>query len=176
MGTVKGPDRNPEEELTRMVKEYQLGLLRLCFAYLHDKTLAEDAVQETFLKAFRSIDGFKGESAEKTWLSSIAINCCRDMRRSAWFRHVDGSVSLDSLPEPSVKPTEYDNALTLEVMRLPVCLREVILLYYFEHMTTFEIGKTLKITQSAVSNRLKRARAKLKKALGEEYERGEEYE
>ena len=176
METVKGPDRTDEEELTRMVNQYQVGLKRLCFAYLRDKTLAEDAVQETFLKAYRSLSGFKGNASEKTWLSSIAINCCRDIRRSAWFRHVDLSVSLETLPEPKEQPTEYDTALTLEVMRLPVRLREVILLYYFEQMTVFEIAETLKISQSAVSNRLKRARTKLRKALGSEYERGERHE
>ena len=45
METVKGPCRTPEEEITRLVEEHQLALLRLCYAYLHDLALAEDAVQ-----------------------------------------------------------------------------------------------------------------------------------
>ena len=60
METGKGPDRSAEEEITRLVEEHQLALLRLCFAYLHDRALAEDAVQETFLKAYRKMDQFKG--------------------------------------------------------------------------------------------------------------------
>ena len=70
------------ELLKVMAEKYQLSLLRLCFAYLHDRTLAEDAVQETFLKAYRSISGFRNKSSEKTWLSHIAINCCRDMNKT----------------------------------------------------------------------------------------------
>ena len=89
MQTVKGPDRTPEEEITRMVNEHQLALLRLCFTYLHDKDLAKDAVQETFLKAYRNLQDFRYDANEKTWLSRIAINCCRDISRSSWFRHTD---------------------------------------------------------------------------------------
>ena len=73
MNTVLGPDRNVDVEITRMVEMYQLSLLRLSFAYLHDKSLAEDAVQETFLKAYRNYGSFRGESSEKTWLSRIAM-------------------------------------------------------------------------------------------------------
>ena len=118
METVKGPNRSSEEEeIARLVDIYQLSLLRLCFAYLHDQSLAEDAVQETFLKAYRKMGTFRKESSEKTWLSSIAINCCRDMRRGSWFRHIDRTVSVDKLPEQSVPASDYDNTVTVEVMR-----------------------------------------------------------
>ena len=70
METVKGPCRSADEEITRLVEEHQLALLRLCFAYLHDQALAEDAVQETFLKAYRRLDQFRGNANVKTWLSS----------------------------------------------------------------------------------------------------------
>lgn len=170
MYMVKGPDHTPDEEIARMVKEHQLALLRLCFVYLHDKDQAQDAVQETFLKAYHSLQTFRHDANEKTWLSRIAINCCRDMSRSSWFKHVDRSVTLDMLPEPVVQPTYDDNALTLEIMKLPQRLREVILLYYFENMTTPEIAEALQITQQAVSSRLVHARVKLRKALKQEFE------
>ena len=57
METVKGPD-SPGKKLERMVELYQLPLLRLCYAYLHDEELAKDAVQETFIKAYRNLDRF----------------------------------------------------------------------------------------------------------------------
>lgn len=90
---------------------YEESLLRMCFAYLGDTSLAEDAVQETFLKAYQSLDSFRGDASEKTWLLRIAINTCKDVRRSAWFRHVDRSVALDTLAEPSTPCAEYDDAL-----------------------------------------------------------------
>ena len=54
METVKGPD-SPEKKLERMVDLYQLPLLRLCYAYLHDEELAKDAVQETFTHGRRHV-------------------------------------------------------------------------------------------------------------------------
>ena len=174
METVKGPCRSADEEITRLVEEHQLALLRLCFAYLHDQALAEDAVQETFIKAYRKLDQFRGNANVKTWLSSIAINCCRDIYRGSWFRHIDRSVSFDTLPMRTEEPNPEGDAVTVEVMKLPVRLREVVLLYYFEDMNTNEIAETLRISQQAVSGRLLRARAKLRKALGNA-ERGEQH-
>ena len=171
METVKGPCRSAEEEITRLVETHQLALLRLCFAYLHDRSLAEDAVQETFLKAYRKLDQFQGKANVKTWLSAIAINSCRDMSRGSWFRHIDRSISIDQLPMRLEQANPEDDAVSVEVMNLPIRLREVVLLYYFEDMNTNEIAETLRISQQAVSSRLMRARAKLRKALGNE-ERG----
>ncbi len=166
METVKGPCRSAEEEITYLVETHQLALLRLCFAYLHDQALAEDAVQETFLKAYRKLDQFRGNSNVKTWLSAIAINCCRDMSRGSWFRHIDRSVSVDTLPPRAEESDPEDDSVSVEIMNLPVRLREVILLYYFEDMNTKEIAETLRISQQAVSGRLLRARKNLRKALG----------
>ena len=167
METVKGPCRSAEEEITHLVETHQLSLLRLCFAYLHDQALAEDAVQETFVKAYQKLNQFRGNANVKTWLSSIAINCCRDICRGSWFRHVDRSVSVDKLPVRAEEPDPEEAAVTVEVMNLPIRLREAVLLYYFENMNTNEIAETLGISQQAVSNRLLRAKAKLRKALGE---------
>ena len=61
MEVVKDPDSvRREETLTRLVDTYQTPLLRMCYLYLKDRALSEDAVQETFLKAFRQLDSFRG--------------------------------------------------------------------------------------------------------------------
>ncbi|MBQ8080850.1 MAG: sigma-70 family RNA polymerase sigma factor [Clostridia bacterium] len=173
MDKVKDPSRTPEDEIVRLVQEHQPALLRLCFVYLHDQALAEDAVQETFLKAYRHLDRFRGEASEKNWLSKIAINCCRDLTRSAWWRHTDRRITPDMLPEPSAQPTERDDTLTVAIMRLPRRLREAVVLYYLEDMTARDIAATLRISQQAVSNRLARARKALRQALNEEGEQDE---
>ena len=79
MATAQKPDLSMEETLARMVGEWQLPLLQTCCAVLGSEDLAKDAVQETFLKAYRGLPSFRGECSEKTWLMRIAINVCRDM-------------------------------------------------------------------------------------------------
>ena len=76
------------------------------------------------------------------------------------------SVSLDQLPEPvGEPPTEQDRELTLTVLRLPDKLREAVLLYYYQDLSTVEIAQALQISQQAVSARLARARERLRAAL-----------
>lgn len=168
MVTAKDMRTAPQTDdvFSGLVSEYQVGLLRLCYAYLRDRALAEDAVQETFLKAYRNLHLFRKEASAKTWLMKIATNTCRDLRRSGWFKHINRSITPDMLPEPAVQASEADNELTIAVMRLPVKLREVVLLYYLQDMSTVEAAETLGITQQAVSARLQRARTKLRNVLG----------
>ena len=64
MGAVKGPD-SCKERIECMVNQYQLTLLRLCYAYLRDEELAKDAVQETFIKAYRNLNGFRETASDE---------------------------------------------------------------------------------------------------------------
>ena len=98
MATAQKPDLSMEETLARMVGEWQLPLLRTCCAVLGSEDLAKDAVQETFLKAYRGLPSFRGECSEKTWLMRIAVNVCREMLRSSWFRTIYRRVSMEQLP------------------------------------------------------------------------------
>ena len=161
MSRIKGPDRaqDPNHELERLVLQYQQPLLRTCFLYLRDRTLAEDAVQETFLKAYRSLASFRGECSEKTWLMKIAMNTCCDLRRAHRLR------SIDPRRIPELLPQAAEEELVTQVIQLPRKLREVILLYYYQDMTVTEIAVSLGISQSSVSGRLKRAREKLRALL-----------
>ena len=153
--------------LDRAMEQYEESLLRMCFACLNDAALAEDAVQETFLKAYRALDRFRGDAEEKTWLLRIAINTCRDLRRSAWFRHVDRKVTLDGLGEPASAQewSEWDDTLTRAVMGLRPKYREAVLLCCYQGLTGQEAASVLKISRSAVMNRLRQAKAILRKEL-----------
>lgn len=154
MATAQKPDLSMEETLTRMVGEWQLPLLRTCCAVLGSEDLAKDAVQETFLKADRGLPSFRGECSEKTWLMRIAVNVCRDMLRSSWFRAIDRRVSLEQLPEPVSHPVEEDQFLMESILTLPLKQREVVLLYYYHNMTLKEIAGALNISQPSVSRRM----------------------
>ena len=151
--------------LESIVERYEEPLKRMCFLYLRDLSLAEDAVQETFLKAYQSIGSFRKESSEETWLMRIAINTCKDMRKSAWFRYVQRSVTPDDLPEPAQPFNEEDTLITIEVMRLPRKLMEAVLLYHYQRMTVYEAAQVLGITAPSVSARLKKAHGKLRSVL-----------
>ena len=159
--------------LEHMMAAYGERLLRLCALQLRDAHLAEDAVQETFLKAYRHMSGFRGESSELTWLTSIAIHVCRDMQRGAWFRHIDRRVDTAELPEPSAAETYPDRTVIAEVQALPPRYREVIALRYYQGLTLRETGAALRLSQTAVKARLNRANAVLRDRLKEWYDEAE---
>ncbi|MBQ8161710.1 MAG: sigma-70 family RNA polymerase sigma factor [Clostridia bacterium] len=165
MQGLKAPEPSAEESFTEIVETYQASLLRMCYLMLHDTGLAEDAVQETMIKAYRSLSTFRNESQLKTWLMSIAINTCRDMRRGAWWKHIRCSVTLEEIHR-AVPPASDDViALNMEIAKLPSKLREVVLLYYYQDMTTEQIAGALNVAPSTVCVRLKKAREKLRLAM-----------
>ena len=165
MGIVMDPDNAKKERLSRLMEQYEKDLLRMCCVYLRDASMAEDAVQECFIKAYKALDSFRGMSSEKTWLYSIAMNVCRDMRRTTWFRYVDRRVDFDQLPIPVSPASDVSIALMTEVMRLPRKYMEVVWLHYYEDLSLKEIGELLGVTLSAVSHRMTRAKRMLRSVM-----------
>lgn len=164
MDVAKGPDNR--QTLSLLIDRHQKDLLYTCRVILRDASLAEDAVQETFLRAYKSLGSFHGQSSERTWLTRIAINVCYSMRKSAWYRYVDRRVQLESLPIAAESAAEENVALMVEIMRLPRKEREAVWLYYFQDLKLEEVAETLGISISTVSQRLGKARDRLRKALG----------
>ncbi|MBQ8953251.1 MAG: RNA polymerase subunit sigma-70 [Clostridia bacterium] len=154
-------------DLEAMVRQYGNGLLRMCFLYLRDVSLAEDAVQETFAAAWAKYDSFAGRSSEKTWLTAIAANVCRNMLKSAWHRHMAGPDGLESLSVSG--PDVRDPTVTRAVLALPTPLREVVVLHYYRGLRVETIASMLKLPRPTVSSRLARARKKLRNELKEWY-------
>lgn len=153
-----------EAEITRMMATYGGMLAGLCTAMLGDPDLAQDVTQETFLRAYRSLSRFDGRS-EKTWLTRIAVNLCRDQWRSRWFRHVDRRVTPEMLPEPAAPPDEQTGPVLEAVGMLPGKLREVVLLRYFQDMDVDEIARALRINRATVYRRLDKAHGELRMLL-----------
>ena len=169
MPNAQGPGRDMHSVFTQLVEENQKPLLNLCFMYLRDRTQAEDAVQEAFLKAYRALPSFRGECSHKTWLSRIALNVCRDMQRSTWFTRLNRFITPDDLPETAAEEEDpLSSALADAIQRLPARHKEVVLLYYYQNLTMPEIAGALGVNASSVSRRLKSACARLRDALGEE--------
>ncbi len=153
------PSTKKEQTLEAWLTSYGEAVFRTCYVYLADRHLAEDALQDTFLKAWRHMDRFEGrnEASEKTWILRIAINTCKDYRRSAWFKHVDMAKAIEEMPLAAPDTTEESRALFMDVMRLPDKLKQVILLYYFHNLTMAQTAQALHISRQAVQYRLKKA-------------------
>lgn len=157
-------------DIDRLMQQYGSQLLRLCTMLLRDASLAQDAVQDAFLKAYRQHGARRGEAAKKTWLTAIAVNVCRDYRRSSWFRHVAREKDVADLPGLAASFAFPDNTVITEVMRLPDIYREVILLRYYQSMKQKDIAKALRLSDRAVGLRLQKANAILRERLKEWYE------
>ena len=142
-------------------------ILRTCYLYLGSRSDAEDALQETLIKAWRHIDQYaaRNNCSEKSWLMRIAVNTCRDMLRTSWSRHIDHAVDLDGLPEMQAAP-DGDRELLMDVMALPAKYKEVILLYYYHGMTNKEIAYTLRSSEASVCRRRLKACQMLKQQIG----------
>ncbi|MDL2323681.1 sigma-70 family RNA polymerase sigma factor [Ruminococcaceae bacterium OttesenSCG-928-A16] len=157
-------------DLARMMDCYGNALLRLCFMYLKDTQLAEDAVQETFLKVYKNYHLFDGSNSEKAWVNRIAINVCKDMLRSAWNRRVSVVEELAEIADENGTMCDpADTTLIAAVMQLKPKYKEVILLFYYQDMKIADIATALNVPESTISVRLKRAREHLKKHLKEWY-------
>ena len=167
MSNALGPGNASEEELLRLMDAYGAVLFNLCRMMLRDHHRAQDAVQETFIKAYKHLDRLPQIRNEKAWLIRIAINVCRDTMRTAWFQHVIRSVDLTELPEIAVpQPDPDDDSPLLDaVQTLPAKEREALLLSYWQNMTPDEIASTLHINRATVYRRLERARSNLKITL-----------
>ena len=125
-----------------------------------DRTDAEDAVQETFLKAYNSLEGFKEKSTFKTWLYRIAVNTCYDILRKKSIRQ---SFPLDSItPVMADAGNRADSSYALELLKmLPAPDRTIIALKDLEGFSYKEIADILKCSVANVRVRLHRARLEL---------------
>lgn len=153
-------------EFEKIYINYRDNIFRMCFLMLKDYQLAEDAMQETFYKALCAFKRFNEKSTVKTWLTRIAINVCKDkLKKKSSFETPDEDVGILLYKEESI-----DEKLCIvdAIKQLPVELREVVVLYYYQELTHKEIAKTLKLTVPNVAYRLKTAKSRLRLYLSEE--------
>lgn len=158
-----------EQGIERLITEYGDAILRMCYLYLKDYHLAEDAAQETFIKAMRHYDSFNRNSSEKTWLTRIAINCCKNIMRMRWFRLGRGQLE-ENMQTDVTDPMEHvleRDSITSAIQRMEVQDRELIILYYYQELSMKEIAQVIGKSENVTIQRVNRARKKLKKILTE---------
>lgn len=143
-----------------LFQQYKDDVYRLALSYTHNPQEAEDVCQSVFLKMLEHPPITPG--TEKGWLMQVCANRCRNLLRSHWWQTTAPLEDVHSTPAPEF------NGIREAVMSLDPKFRVVVYLYYYEGYTTVEIAKLLKISQTAVSTRLFRARAILKEQLKED--------
>jgi RNA polymerase sigma-70 factor (ECF subfamily) len=161
------PGAGAEQELEQLISAYADVILKICFVYLSDKNQAEDAMQDTFLKAWKHLrqSSVQTVANQKAWLMRIAVNTCHDYHRSRWFRHIDARKALEDLPPRYVAVTPEDHDLLADVGQLPEKYKQVLLIYYYQEMTLQETADILGLSKSAVHKRLQKAQTLLKGRL-----------
>ena len=160
-----------------IVRRYRQPVFRLARACLGDPDEALDLVQETFVSAHQALPRYDGDRSMKAWLSTIAINKCRDWARKRAVRRflsfalpIDGqaeSVADDqvAIDDAAADRQELDR-VTRAISTLPMNLKEALVLRTIEGLSQAETAAVLSISEKAVETRLYRARARLLEKLG----------
>lgn len=149
------------------MSKYGDSIQRICVVYLQDYQLAEDAVQETFIKAMKSYGSFRRDASEKTWITRIAINCCKNIRRTRWFQYYRNELTdifyseSNDLSESIVEKKGVFDALS-ELGELD---RELIVMHYYEDLSIDEISRVIGKNTNTTRQKLFRARNRIRKIL-----------
>ena len=169
----------------RLVRKYEARVYHHCLKFLNSQEDAEDVLQETFLQAYRSLSGFRGEAAFSTWLMKIATNNCLmriRKRKKVDIVSIDKPIDYDGshLPReivdwsknPSLMSAndEIREVLDYTISLLPEDKRVVLILKDLEGFSNIEIGEMLGMSVAAVKSRLHRARLFMRDALSAYFE------
>ena len=168
----------------RLVGEHSGDVYALLFRLTSDAEEARDLTQETFLRAFQSIDRFRGDASLKTWIYRIAINQARNRWRWWRRRRRDVTVSLDATdehrdqplaatlanenspsPEQQTLARERESQLREALCGLRQTYREAVILRDVEGFSYEEIAQTLQISIGTVKSRISRGRLELRRQL-----------
>lgn len=162
-----------DRQLRQLIDEHAAAVHQLAFGILHDPGLAEDVVQETMIKAWKGLDGFRGDASTRTWVLRIAHNTAIDALR----RRRDRSVAPEDLPEdptatadvhdPAARAAGRSDLATLRsaMAELDQLSRSIVVLREIEGLSYAEIAETLDISTALVKTRLLRARRALQAAV-----------
>lgn len=157
--------RGDPEAFTYLVETYQTPVYNLCYRMLNNSGDAEDAAQETFLRAYKNIKRYDMNRPFPTWLLSIAAHYCIDQIRKRRMT----VVSMEDLPylelsdgapgpESTVSGHEQEDRVRALLDSLNPVDRSAVVLYYWYDFSYDEISEALDLTTSAIKSRLHRAR------------------
>ena len=154
-----------------LMQRYEKMVFKVAYYYTHDEDQALDVSQEVFLKAYRHLNRFRGESQLKTWLTRIAVNESQN-----WVKKHRRHLPTDDIlqfADRETGDTQEDEMLASEnrvqllrsLYQLNTRYRLAVILRYFENYSIREIAATMKCSEGVVKNMLFRSLQKLKKNL-----------
>jgi RNA polymerase sigma-70 factor, ECF subfamily len=161
-------------EIESLMRAHYPYIQRLAISILDDESEADDAAQETFIAALRSLERFRGEASSRTWLTSIAVNICRGrLRKRKIIQTLQSTLQNLHLlhptlitPEDNALQNESDQRLWQAVDQLDEKHRLAVILRYVHEMSVPEIATVLDTSQGTIHSRLHYARKKLQAELG----------
>lgn len=175
INSIKKPDSELIFETVRgnvnsfgeIVKKYQRQIHHHVLHILNDEDLAKDAVQETFVRAFKKIRQFKSNKPFGPWLYKIATNYCYDwLRKNSRLTSLSDKLeSKESSILDSIVKEEQKSEVIREIKNLPEIYRLPIIGYYFRQLDYRELSKELKIPVNTLRTRLKRGKNLLSKSI-----------
>lgn len=157
-------DRSAADELIGI---FYPEILRYCLWHAPNRSLAEDAAQETFLKVIRYFDRYTHRGRFKPFLYQIAANTCIDMQRKRYWKDVAlEEVSAESVYwEPGFEDVQSDMVVKKLIKNLPTDLQEIIILRFGQDLTLREIAQVADLPLRTVQSRLRSALKKIKKEM-----------
>jgi RNA polymerase sigma-70 factor (ECF subfamily) len=167
---VAQAQQGSDEAFTQLVETYQKPVYNLCYRMLGEPGAAEDASQETFLRAYQNLHRYDTSRAFGTWILSIAAHYCIDQLRKKKFtmfsmdaENDDGTtfeVPDASAPDPEAESVKKEQRERLQLLlkHLDPTDRAAVIMRYWYDFSEVEIAKSLKLTVSAVKSRLHRSR------------------
>ena len=151
------------EQFTRYAERYIDTVFRVAFHYLKSSCDADDVTQNVFLKLLKAEKPFQSEEHVRNWLIRVAVNECKNLTRSHWWRREN----FDDYAKKLTFDNPAQSDIFYGVMGLPKKYRLPIYLHYYEGYSTQEIGEILKVPRSTVCTQLRRGRELLREFLQE---------
>lgn len=149
-----------------IVRRWQTPLVNLAWRFCRDRHRAEEMAQEAFLRAWRNLAQWRGDSAFSTWLFSLALNLYRSELRRIPATMASLDEIAESIADPRASPAAFDAArdesIRRAVLALPPKYRDAILLFYFHDQDVPAAARTLRIPKGTLKARLFRARELLR--------------
>ncbi|AQH04077.1 RNA polymerase subunit sigma (plasmid) [Burkholderia sp. KK1] len=170
-----------------MMRRHNRRLYRLARATLRNDAEAEDALQDAYLHAYRSMSQFRGDARLSTWLSRLVLNeCFARLRRSArrqnvipivdapdYAEHADAMTAHDDAPDEALARAQVRALLERKLDELPELFRMVFVLRSIEEMSVEETAQCLRIPEATVRSRHFRARSLLRESLAQAFDLAE---